>query len=103
MRHGPAQGKENESGARIKRFMCMMDSMTTKELDSPNPKIWAEASRIMRIARGCGRHPLEVQELIGVAARPVNKQLLVVMSGSRSACHIGRLEVSRDAKDSVLV
>jgi signal recognition particle subunit SRP54 len=61
------QGKENESGARIKRFMCMMDSMTTKELDSPNPKIWAETSRIMRIARGCGRHPIEVQELIGAA------------------------------------
>ncbi len=47
--------------------MCMMDSMTTKELDSPNPKIWAETSRIMRIARGCGRHPIEVQELIGAA------------------------------------
>jgi signal recognition particle GTPase len=47
--------------------MCMMDSMTTKELDSPNPKIWAEMSRIMRIARGCGRHPIEVQELIGAA------------------------------------
>ena len=59
------QGKENEGGARIKRFMCMMDSMTTKELDSPNPKIWTEPSRIMRIARGSGRHPQEVVELIG--------------------------------------
>ena len=81
MRPGPAQGKENESGARIKRFMCMMDSMTTKELDSPNPKIWAETSRIMRIARGCGRHPLEVQELIGVPVCPVNKQLLLSCQG----------------------
>lgn len=63
------QGKENESAKRIKGFMCMMDSMTTKELDSPNPKIWAEPSRIMRIARGCGRHPLEVQELIGAPAQ----------------------------------
>eukprot|EP00884_Botryococcus_braunii_P010969 jgi/Botrbrau1/19874/Bobra.0663s0002.1 len=48
------KGKENESQARIKKFMTMMDSMTEKELDSPNPKIFDEQSRLLRIARGRG-------------------------------------------------
>lgn len=60
-----AQGKENESQARIKKFMTMMDSMTEKELDSPNPKIFDEQSRLLRIARGSGCHPLYVKELVG--------------------------------------
>lgn len=59
------QGKEKESAARIKRFMTIMDSMTAKELDSTNPKTLTEDSRILRIARGSGRHPLEVRELLG--------------------------------------
>ena len=32
-------GHEKESQAKIKRFMCIMDSMTDKELDSPEPKM----------------------------------------------------------------
>ena len=59
------QGKEKESAARIKKFMTMMDSMTNKELDSPDPKLWQQESRIMRIARGAGVHPNYVGELIG--------------------------------------
>ena len=43
----------------------MMDSMTNKELDSPDPKLWQQESRIMRIARGAGVHPNYVGELIG--------------------------------------
>ena len=63
--------------------MCMMDSMTTKELDSPNPKIWTEPSRIMRIARGSGRHPQEVVELIGApSATVLGCVLIVLMCGS---------------------
>lgn len=58
------QGKEKESAARIKRFMTIMDSMTHKELDSNNPKLLTEAPRVLRIARGSGRHPMEVQELL---------------------------------------
>lgn len=59
------QGKEKESAARIKKFMTMMDSMNNKELDSPDPKLWQQESRIMRIARGAGVHPNYVGELIG--------------------------------------
>ena len=47
--------------------MTIMDSMTNKELDSSNPKLLTENSRIMRIARGSGRHPQEVVELLGEA------------------------------------
>lgn len=57
------KGREKESVARLKKFMCMMDSMTNEELDSGNPKLFSDR-RIMRVARGSGRHPLEVQELL---------------------------------------
>ena len=59
------QDKEKDSAARIKKFMTMMDSMTNKELDSSDIKLWQTESRIMRIARGSGVHPNYVGELIG--------------------------------------
>lgn len=58
------KGREKESTARLKKFMTIMDSMTDKELDSTNPKLFQDVRRIMRVARGAGRHPLEVQELL---------------------------------------
>ena len=61
--HG--QGKEAESQNRIKSFMCIMDSMTEKELDSANPKLMEAQSRIIRISRGSGRAPGEVVMLLG--------------------------------------
>jgi Signal peptide binding domain len=33
-------GHEKESGAKIKRYMCIMDSMTNAELDSSDPKLF---------------------------------------------------------------
>ena len=63
------QGKEKESAARIKMFMTIMDSMTDKELDCPNPKVLQEQSRVMRVARGAGCNPYCVLELLG--ARPL--------------------------------
>jgi len=41
------KGKEKESTARIKRFLCMMDSMTNEELDGTKH---LNESRMMRIA-----------------------------------------------------
>ncbi|EFH69118.1 predicted protein [Arabidopsis lyrata subsp. lyrata] len=55
------KGHGDES--RAKRYMTMMDSMTNKELDSSNTKVFNE-SRIMRIARGSGRLVREVMELL---------------------------------------
>ncbi|KAG8372518.1 hypothetical protein BUALT_Bualt12G0074500 [Buddleja alternifolia] len=57
------QGREKESQAKIKRYMTMMDSMTNEELDSSNPKLMNE-SRIMRIARGCGRPVRDVVDML---------------------------------------
>ncbi|KAJ8755408.1 hypothetical protein K2173_019206 [Erythroxylum novogranatense] len=41
-------GHENESQAKLKRYMTIVDSMTAEELDSTNPKLM-NAFRIMRI------------------------------------------------------
>ncbi|KAK9862886.1 hypothetical protein WJX84_007935 [Apatococcus fuscideae] len=58
------KGRENESQARIRKFMTLMDSMTEKELDENNIKVLQETSRIERIARGAGRHPHDMLELL---------------------------------------
>eukprot|EP00899_Mesostigma_viride_P005040 jgi/Mesvir1/14537/Mv05229-RA.1 len=58
------KGREKESAAKIKKFMYIMDSMTDLELDSTNPKLLADASRIHRIARGSGRSVRDVNELM---------------------------------------
>ncbi|CAA6656277.1 unnamed protein product [Spirodela intermedia] len=57
------KGREQESQAKIKRYMYMMDSMTNEELDSSNLKLMND-SRIMRIARGSGRPIVEVMEML---------------------------------------
>jgi signal recognition particle subunit SRP54 len=51
----------NEGSAKLKVYINIMDSMTDQELD--NSKL-LNASRINRIARGAGRHPREVNELL---------------------------------------
>ena len=71
------QGRENESQARIRKFMTLMDSMTEKELDENNIKVLQEPSRIERIARGAGRHPNDMLELLG---RPSAAYLPVMSS-----------------------
>ena len=55
------KGKEKEAQGKIKKFLCMMDSMTDDELDCLK-KI--NETRIIRIARGSGTLPAEVQLLI---------------------------------------
>lgn len=69
------KGREKESEARIKGFLTMMDSMTFDELDgidSGRAKKsggraaelkWGE-DRIIRVARGSGRQPRDVQVLL---------------------------------------
>lgn len=55
------KGNEKEGIARIKRFMCMMDSMTDDELDGKKTMI---PSRITRVARGSGTSVREVTLLL---------------------------------------
>lgn len=61
-----SKGNEKESAARLKRMMCIMDSMNDKELDSPDgAKIFTKnPERFRRVARGSGVSTKEVQDLI---------------------------------------
>jgi signal recognition particle subunit SRP54 len=60
------KGGEKESSARLKRMMCIMDSMNDKELDSNDgSKIFSKnPGRYHRVARGAGVSAKEVQDLI---------------------------------------
>ena len=57
------QGSDAASAARIKSWLCMMDSMTAAELDAADVKIFTPG-RLERIARGSGRHFMQAQELV---------------------------------------
>lgn len=56
------KGQEKESSDRIKKFLCMMDSMTKQELDCVTP---LTESRILRISQGAGTNPRELLFLLG--------------------------------------
>lgn len=60
------KGSEQESMARIKKLMTMMDSMCDNELDNRDgAKLFSkEKTRITRVARGSGVTEREVQDLI---------------------------------------
>ena len=55
------KGNEQESIGRIKRFLCMLDSMTADELEGKAPLI---QSRMIRVAKGSGTKLKEVNDLI---------------------------------------
>jgi len=58
-------GYEKEGVQRIKRFMTIMDSMTDEELDcKKNALLDKDLSRIIRVAKGSGTHPMAVAELL---------------------------------------
>jgi signal recognition particle subunit SRP54 len=58
------KGQEAAGAARIKRLMCLMDSMTAAELDTTDVKLLSTPSRLERIARGAGRPVQEAVELL---------------------------------------
>ena len=58
---GLPEGFEDTSSENMKKFMCMMESMTAEELDDPNI---LKSSRIQRISRGSGTDSKEVKQLI---------------------------------------
>lgn len=59
------QGYEKSGVQRIKRFMTMMDSMTDDELDcKKGVALDKDLSRVIRVARGSGVHPMAVAELL---------------------------------------
>ncbi|XP_059907509.1 signal recognition particle subunit SRP54 isoform X1 [Gadus macrocephalus] len=61
-----SKGNEQESMARLKKLMTIMDSMNDQELDNKDgAKLFSKApNRIQRVARGAGVAPRDVQELL---------------------------------------
>mmetsp|Transcript_36143 Transcript_36143/g.90962 ORF Transcript_36143/g.90962 Transcript_36143/m.90962 type:complete len:504 (+) Transcript_36143:162-1673(+) len=58
-------GYEKQGVQRIKRFMTIMDSMTDDELDCKKGcALDKDLSRIIRVAKGSGTHPMAVVELL---------------------------------------
>lgn len=58
-------GYEKSGVQRIKRFMTIMDSMTDDELDcKKGVTLDKDLSRVVRVARGSGTHPMAVVELL---------------------------------------
>ena len=56
-------GMEQLGVQRLKRFIVIMDSLTSEELDSSKP-ILNESSRLLRISRGSGSRPEQVIEML---------------------------------------
>ncbi|GKB56145.1 signal recognition particle 54 kDa protein 2 [Tanacetum coccineum] len=78
--------RKNESQAKIRRYLTMMDSITNEELDSTDLKLMKE-SRIMQIARGSGRQVSEVFEMFQEYKRlaiSVSKKKKVLERGDMS-------------------
>jgi len=58
------KGKEQESTARMKRFMTIMDSFTAAELDGDGKLFNTQPNRLKRIARGAGVSVNQVSEVL---------------------------------------
>jgi len=57
-------GSEEEGGKRLKRMMCIMDSMNDAELDSDSTPFYTHPTRVIRVARGSGTSVHEVEEIL---------------------------------------
>ncbi|CAO3649228.1 unnamed protein product [Cunninghamella echinulata] len=57
-------GSEEEGSNRIKRMMCIMDSMTDKELDGDAKQFQDNRTRLIRVAKGSGTSVHEVEEIL---------------------------------------
>jgi|Transcript_74412 signal recognition particle subunit SRP54 len=59
------EGYEKQGVQRISRFLTIMDSMNDEELDcKKGVALDKDLSRVIRVARGSGVHPMDVAELI---------------------------------------
>ncbi|KAJ3105907.1 Signal recognition particle [Phlyctochytrium bullatum] len=58
------QFSDQEGSARIKKFLCMLDSMTEQELDSDGKIFEKEPTRVIRVAKGSGNPVREVEEML---------------------------------------
>lgn len=56
---------DQHGAAKIKGFMCAMDSMSNEELDSDGKVFLIQPSRIYRVARGSGVKVRDIEEMLG--------------------------------------
>ncbi|TPX32609.1 hypothetical protein SmJEL517_g04326 [Synchytrium microbalum] len=59
-----AKMSDKEGTAKLKHFMCMMDSMTDEELDSDAKCFRESPSRIYRVCKGSGTRIHEMEEML---------------------------------------
>ncbi|KAJ3226625.1 Signal recognition particle [Clydaea vesicula] len=59
-----AQMGDKEGTKKIKTFMCIIDSMTEKELDSDGKLFIQQPTRIHRIAKGSGGTVMDIEEML---------------------------------------
>lgn len=55
---------EQDANKRMKTLVCILDSMTPKEIDSDGKIFEEQPSRMLRVARGSGTSIREVQEVL---------------------------------------
>ncbi|KAJ1550939.1 Signal recognition particle, partial [Nowakowskiella sp. JEL0078] len=60
---------DTQGADRLKKMMCVMDSMTDAELDSDGKIFYQQKTRIYRVARGSGAMVREVEELLAQSKR----------------------------------
>ncbi|KAJ1557895.1 Signal recognition particle, partial [Cladochytrium tenue] len=72
---------EKEGGGRIKKFLCMMDSMTEQELDSDGKIFDKQPTRVVRVAKGSGTTVREVEEMLEQCKRFA--EMVKTMGGSK--------------------
>jgi signal recognition particle subunit SRP54 len=58
---GLPEGLQDTSEENMKKFMCIMESMTAEELEKPQ---LIKSTRVQRIARGSGTDPKEIKQLL---------------------------------------
>lgn len=75
------QGSDKEMTARMRRCMTLMDSMTDGELDGDGKVFSSQPSRRIRVARGSGCPPAEVEMLL--AQHKKFAQLIKKMGGNK--------------------
>ncbi|KAJ3124503.1 Signal recognition particle, partial [Nowakowskiella sp. JEL0407] len=75
------QMNDSQGADRLKKMMCIMDSMTDAELDSDGKIFYQQTSRIYRVSRGSGAIVREVEELLAQSKKFA--EFVKTMGGSK--------------------
>ncbi|KAL8033008.1 hypothetical protein ABFX02_13G135300 [Erythranthe guttata] len=87
---------------KMKRYMIMMDSMTKKELDSPNGSLMNNESRILRVAKGSGHSIEAVKEMLEAYKRQAKIWSKTLKKGSKKNKMMNVEQMSKVIPDEML-